>query len=191
MSILTDRLLGKVREREDIEGGSENFKTPERGALKICILQNQQERAPLKIEPLMRGAAKVSISSSHLVILNELSLRSFMQGCQCVMKWSKAGLTVGKEIVIIEIPVKLVINYSSKYLSNSRNNWDWLVFNILYFDLFENCQGWCQNNGCYFKLLDSKLSNSVAFSVSSFSSNFQTSLELQHLKEKVVFLVIR
>ena len=38
---------------EDIEGGSKNFETPERGALKklggggapkICILQNQQER---------------------------------------------------------------------------------------------------------------------------------------------------
>ena len=32
-----------------------------RGALKICILQNQQERgAPKKIEPLVRGAAKIS-----------------------------------------------------------------------------------------------------------------------------------
>ena len=29
---------------EDIEGGSENFLTPERGAPKICILENQQER---------------------------------------------------------------------------------------------------------------------------------------------------
>ena len=29
---------------EDIEGGLRNFlDTPERGALKICILQNQQE----------------------------------------------------------------------------------------------------------------------------------------------------
>ena len=26
-----------------LSGGSENFKTPERRALKICILQNQQE----------------------------------------------------------------------------------------------------------------------------------------------------
>ena len=48
-------------------GGSENFKKPERGALKklggaskICMLQNQQEEGLLKIEPLARGAAKIS-----------------------------------------------------------------------------------------------------------------------------------
>ena len=39
-------------------------------------------------------------------------------------------------------------------------------------------------------LLDGKLSNPVAFLVSSFSSSFRTSLELQFLKEKVVFVVI-
>ena len=41
-----------------LSGGSENFKTPERRALKICILQNQQEGgggASKIIEPLARG----------------------------------------------------------------------------------------------------------------------------------------
>ena len=41
------------------KGGSEKIRG--RGAPKICILQNQQERAcSKKIEPLVRGAAKIS-----------------------------------------------------------------------------------------------------------------------------------
>ena len=52
-----------------------------RGALKICILQNQQEwGGSSKIEPLARGTAKLSSFEFQylhplLVILNELSLR--------------------------------------------------------------------------------------------------------------------
>ena len=58
-----------ARGDEDIEGGGlEKFLDTQnggsekiRGAPKICILQNQWERgAPKKIEPLARGAAKIS-----------------------------------------------------------------------------------------------------------------------------------
>ena len=60
-----------TRGGEDIEWGLQNFLDTRKGgsekirgggAPKICILQNQQERGggSKKIEPLVRGAAKIS-----------------------------------------------------------------------------------------------------------------------------------
>ena len=90
---------------EDIEGGLRKFLDTRkgasektvglgRGAPKICILQNQQEgrRAPKKIEPLAKGAAKISSFElqylhSPLVILNELSLKT--QGLDMKTKQNK------------------------------------------------------------------------------------------------------
>ena len=79
---------------EDIEGGSENFKTPERGALKklggapkICILQNQKKGGLLKKGTASEGGLlKFQALSFNifipppLVILNELSLSSAEEG---------------------------------------------------------------------------------------------------------------
>ena len=61
---------------EDIEGGSENFSTPERGALKklggapkICILQNQWERgAPKKLNRQRGELLKFQASSFNIFI---------------------------------------------------------------------------------------------------------------------------
>ena len=75
MKILREGGLRKFLDTR--KGGSEKIVGLGGEAPKICILQNYQERgrgAPKKTKPLARGTAKISISLSPLVILNEHSL---------------------------------------------------------------------------------------------------------------------